>query len=160
MIFGFTRPRTPRFVMEESYRVLCAPTACPIVTVAPSLVSMGVAGVFYQLTFSASGGSSPYKFSVVSGAVPPGLVLEEGVLSGTPTLTGSYVFTVQVSDGNGCLGTREYTLRISTFWGNGDCAETDNDDWGSTADNVNCPGEDWGSPGDDVIETAEDYGSV
>ncbi len=36
-----------------------------------------------------------------------------GVLSGTPTTGGSYVFTVTVTDGNSCAGLRTYTLVIT-----------------------------------------------
>ncbi len=50
---------------------------------------------------SATGGTTPYTWSVSSGSLPPGLALnaQHGVISGTPTTLGNYPFTVQVNDG-------------------------------------------------------------
>jgi len=48
----------------------------------------------------ASGGSPPFTWKVTAGAVPPGLAFgNDGSLSGTPTSTGSYTFTVAATDG-------------------------------------------------------------
>lgn len=48
----------------------------------------------------ASGGVQPYTFTVISGALPPGVTLNSatGEIAGTPTSEGSYSFTIQVSD--------------------------------------------------------------
>jgi hypothetical protein len=35
-----------------------------------------------------------------------------GVLSGTPTSSGSFTFTIQATDHNGCSGTRQYHLTV------------------------------------------------
>jgi hypothetical protein len=53
----------------------------------------------YAFTFTASGGTHPYAWSVSAGSLPRGLTLSQaGVLSGTPTATGSFSFTVTVED--------------------------------------------------------------
>ncbi len=54
----------------------------------------------YSATLTASGGMLPYIWSISSGSLPPGLGLDSssGVISGVPTSTGSYAFTVEVSD--------------------------------------------------------------
>jgi putative Ig domain-containing protein/ASPM-SPD-2-Hydin domain-containing protein len=54
----------------------------------------------YSVTLTASGGMAPYVWSISSGSLPPGLTLDSstGVISGIPTSTGSYAFTVEVSD--------------------------------------------------------------
>src|SRR2546427_2513203 len=54
----------------------------------------------YSATLTASGGMAPYVWSISSGSLPPGLSLDSssGVISGVPTSTGSYAFTVEVSD--------------------------------------------------------------
>ncbi|HEX9110253.1 MAG TPA: putative Ig domain-containing protein [Terriglobales bacterium] len=53
----------------------------------------------YAFTFTASGGTQPYAWSVSAGSLPKGFALSQaGVLSGTPTATGSFSFTVTVED--------------------------------------------------------------
>ncbi len=55
----------------------------------------------YSHTLTASGGTAPYTFSVMAGAVPPGLALSPaGVLSGTPTVAGPFNFSVTARDSN------------------------------------------------------------
>ena len=60
----------------------------------------GSVNVHYSDTLTASGGNPPYKWSIVAGSLPPGLRLfhRTGSLSGTPTATGTFAFTVQVHD--------------------------------------------------------------
>jgi hypothetical protein len=54
---------------------------------------------YVGVQFAASGGTSPYTFTLASGAVlPPGLVLTNGDLTGTPTTQGAYTFGVTVTD--------------------------------------------------------------
>src|ERR1019366_8750947 len=54
----------------------------------------------YSGTLGASGGVPPYTWSLTSGSsLPPGLNLDaSGLISGTPTVTGTYPFGVQVAD--------------------------------------------------------------
>ena len=59
----------------------------------------GVTNAVYSMTLTAAGGSLPYTWSKTSGSLPPGLELSGGVISGTPTTTGTFNFVVQVSDG-------------------------------------------------------------
>jgi hypothetical protein len=58
-----------------------------------------VAGA-YSSTLRASGGSAPYIWSLLGGALPAGLTLNvSGTIAGAPTTAGVFRFTVQVSDG-------------------------------------------------------------
>jgi hypothetical protein len=54
----------------------------------------------YQVTVAATGGVAPYRWSVILGALPPGLALSasSGAVTGTPTASGQYSFTVQAQD--------------------------------------------------------------
>src|SRR5438445_7314092 len=67
-------------------------------------VPAGNVGLQYSLTFLATGGIGikPDIWQLVSGSLPPGLVLTsangQGFLSGTPSSPGTYTFTVQVTD--------------------------------------------------------------
>ncbi|MDE3198037.1 MAG: putative Ig domain-containing protein, partial [Acidobacteriota bacterium] len=57
---------------------------------------------FPPQTISATGGIPPYTFSVTDGTLPPGLNLDpSGMLSGTPTSSGNYTFTVTATDSSG-----------------------------------------------------------
>ncbi|MHC4713423.1 MAG: putative Ig domain-containing protein [Planctomycetota bacterium] len=60
----------------------------------------GYEGVSYSQTLAATGGVTPYDWSVISGSLPVGLSLNSstGEISGTPTTTGTSNFTVQVID--------------------------------------------------------------
>jgi hypothetical protein len=58
-------------------------------------------GAFSQ-TFIATGGTAPYTWSIPSGLIPKGLVLNQatGILSGVPTLPGTYNLPVKVDTAN------------------------------------------------------------
>ena len=74
------------------------PPSSPLSTTTSSL-PQGVVNVPYTATVSASGGLTPYAWNVASGNLPSGLSLSRsGVLSGTPTASGSFSFSVAVSD--------------------------------------------------------------
>ncbi|MGQ3276974.1 MAG: putative Ig domain-containing protein, partial [Shinella sp.] len=53
-----------------------------------------------SVTASASGTATPISYAVTSGALPSGLTLDPatGAIAGTPTLAGSYSFTITVTD--------------------------------------------------------------
>jgi len=66
-------------------------------------------------------GTSPirYVWTLVSGSLPPGLELDEctGIISGTPTATGNYSFTVRATDAIGSFQQKTLTMcviRITT----------------------------------------------
>ena len=85
-------------------------------TVNPSSLPPGTQGVVYSQTVIASGGTAPYSYSVSSGALPSGLALNaaSGVITGTPTTTGQFLFTVEAIDTNGNFGSRSYAVNIGT----------------------------------------------
>lgn len=86
-----------------------APTMVPPLAVTTTALASGGVGVPYSATLSATGGTPPYTWSLVSGSLPPGLSLSSaGEISGTPSAAGSYSFTVQVTDSS------TPTLQIAT----------------------------------------------
>lgn len=68
----------------------------------------------YSASLSASGGTSPYKWSIASGSLPAGLALGSGGgISGTPTTAGQESFTVEVTDSSSPAATAKATLAIN-----------------------------------------------
>ena len=87
---------------------------CPLITLAPSTMPNGAVGVAYSQTLTARGGAAPYSIGVTLGALPPGLTLTAGVLSGTPTTLGTYKFSIRATDINGCDTELAFTMSITT----------------------------------------------
>jgi hypothetical protein len=76
---------------------------CPPITLSPATLPAGVTGVPYSQQITASGGTGPYTFLVISGTLPAGLTLSSsGLLSGTPTIESSATITIEAIDANGC----------------------------------------------------------
>lgn len=75
----------------------------------------GTEDVAYSFTFTASGGTQPYSWSVIDGSLPSGLSLNSstGEISGTPTSSGSFDFTVEVEDSLGATAEREFAVAIA-----------------------------------------------
>ncbi|HJW03531.1 MAG TPA: Ig-like domain-containing protein, partial [Azospira sp.] len=76
----------------------------PTITVTPTTLPVpATVGTAYSQAFTASGGMSPYTYAVASGSLPAGLTLNSstGVLSGTPTAAGSFIFSISATDSNG-----------------------------------------------------------
>jgi len=90
-----------------------APAAPAIATGSP--LPNGAVGVTYSRTLAATEGAPPYRWSVSSGTLPPGLSLNAsaGVCAGTPTAPGTYSFTVQVTDSLGAAASKPFTLAIA-----------------------------------------------
>jgi thermitase len=103
-----------------------APTA--IVPGAPSIttsaVPNGAQNVGYSVTLTATGGTTPYTWSIVTGSLPVGLTLGAGtgVISGNPTGTGTSNFTVQVTDANSQIATKALSIAINPSGGGGGIA--------------------------------------
>jgi hypothetical protein len=88
---------------------------CAAITL-PALPANGTVGVNYSGNLAATTPSGSYTFSVESGALPPGLAINNlfGQLRGKPAAAGSYTFTLKAARSNGCTGTRAYTIVISS----------------------------------------------
>jgi Ice-binding-like/Putative Ig domain/IPTL-CTERM motif len=91
-----------------------ASLCCDPINLDPPTLPDGTTGTAYNQTITASGGLASYIFTVIAGSLPPGFnpLTTGGVLSGTPTMAGTFSFTVMATDSRGCSGTREYTIKI------------------------------------------------
>jgi len=75
------------------------PALAPPLAVATTSLPGGTAGTAYSATLNATGGTTPYTWSLASGTLPAGMSLQgSGLLSGTTNQTGQFSFTVQVTD--------------------------------------------------------------
>ena len=76
-----------------------APGALPLTLTATPSSTMEV-GQAYSQTNVASGGTTPYTYSVSAGTVPNGTTLNTstGTVSGTPTTAGAFSYTIEVTD--------------------------------------------------------------
>ena len=95
----------------------------PQLTLSPGLLPSGAAATVYAgaqfvLTDNAPDADGDYvpptpAFAVTVGALPDGLTLSAtGALSGTPTASGSFPFTVEAEDANGFTTSREYSITV------------------------------------------------
>ena len=68
----------------------------------------------YTAQLTAAGGTGPYSWSLTSGSLPVGLTLDStGQIAGTPVLSGTYTFSVEVSDSSTPVQTAIGTLSIT-----------------------------------------------
>ena len=89
--------------------------SCPVLALLPGSLPNGTQESDYAQTITATGGTSPYGFSISAGSLPAGLLLApSGALGGTPTVSGSFNFTVTATDAHGCTGSQAYSLGIDS----------------------------------------------
>ncbi len=90
----------------------------PTVSLTPTTLSVGTAGVAYRESFSASGGAAPYRFKVIQGELPSGLTVSpDGVISGTTDQAGSFSFIVEAASFAQVRGTHAFNLQIDPLAG-------------------------------------------
>ncbi|MEA2235713.1 MAG: hypothetical protein QOC81_437 [Thermoanaerobaculia bacterium] len=110
--FGRLLALTGTVTLDSNKVTLCS--TCNEITLSPLVPSDGMLGTHFGQTLTADGGTAPYTFKVISGALPPGIdpLTSNGVLSGAPKESGKFQFTVAATDSQGCSGEREYTIFI------------------------------------------------
>lgn len=117
--FSFTITATDRVVTGAGapFRVARTYTlavAAPVITVTPTTLPGATAGTAYNVTLVGAGAIGPYTFTLVDGRLPAGITLSSaGVLSGTPTASGSFPLSLRVRDANGETGTVSLTLTVA-----------------------------------------------
>jgi hypothetical protein len=92
------------------------PPLPPLVITNVSL-SSGTVGVAYSAQLGATGGQSPYTWSLATGSAnpPPGLTLySSGLISGTPTTNKVSTFKVQVTDANFVTTNKVLSITINS----------------------------------------------
>ncbi|MBP5114738.1 autotransporter domain-containing protein [Pseudomonas protegens] len=89
--------------------------SAPSLVLTPASLGAGTAGSPYSATLSATGGTVPYSYSITSGSLPAGLSLNtaSGLISGTPTTSGSSNLVITATDANGATGSQAYSITIA-----------------------------------------------
>ena len=111
--FGFTVTATD----AESHT---ASKAFTITVVAPPLSAAsvpaldGLKGSSFSYQLAATGGTPPYTWSIAAGALPSGLSLSltGGLVSGVPTVAGSFTFVVTVRDQGSASATTSVQIKL------------------------------------------------
>ncbi|MEO8025568.1 MAG: hypothetical protein ABI823_03815 [Bryobacteraceae bacterium] len=101
---GFTGEAT--VTVTDGISTVSMPYLIPVYPATASQVRFAIASPLptgtvstgYTQPLSATGGTSPYLFSLHSGALPPGLAVSGAALAGTPSAAGTYTFTLRISD--------------------------------------------------------------
>src|SRR5260370_116506 len=84
------------------------------INIQPTSLPDGQVAVAYSQTLQATGGKSPYQWSLASGALPAGLALSSGgQISGTPTASGTANFTIKATDSNAASGTQALSINVT-----------------------------------------------
>jgi hypothetical protein len=95
---------------SQAYAIQINPTPAILTT---SLPSWDV-GKAYRQSIAWSGGTGPYLFRV-KGSLPAGLTLggRTGIISGTPSTSGNYAFTIILTDASGATASQAYAVTMS-----------------------------------------------
>ena len=121
LLCGFTCVSTAKNNTQPSPTPSPSPTPPPSPTQASTPASItgiplpvGEVGVSYTASLGASGGATPYTWSIDSGALPNGLSLtSDGSVSGVPTTPGTFALTVKATDATNQYTTQGTTIKIA-----------------------------------------------
>jgi len=76
-----------------------------------------IVGSVYSFSYTATGGTPPYSWSLVSGTMPDGLVIAPPAISGTSTTVQVREFSVRVSDSIGLQSTKPDSIAVRAVGG-------------------------------------------
>lgn len=111
--FTVTATDTDGCVGIQAYAFDIAPAGCPLIALGPTELEVGVVGIVYSQTVTASPPGT-YTYTVSIGSLPSGLSLNPltGEITGVPTASALFGFTITATDENGCFGSRAYVFPI------------------------------------------------
>jgi putative Ig domain-containing protein len=102
---------SPAKAATKQFTVTIVPAGA--LTISTTSLPLASVGFPYQTTLIATGGTLPYTWSITSGLLPAGLNLSaSGVVSGTATQSGPFIFTVQVKDASSQTATNPESLTV------------------------------------------------
>jgi hypothetical protein len=104
----------PAKTATANLSIAVAAVVTPPVTISTTSLPGGTVSSAYSATLAAAGGTTPYSWSLSAGSLPAGVTLSgSGVISGTPTASGTASFTVRVADSSAPAKTATANLSIA-----------------------------------------------
>ena len=82
--------------------------------ITPPTIPTALANSPYSLSLSVAGGTPPYNWSLSAGGLLSGFTIDPstGAITGTPTVPGTYPFTITVIDANFGMATQTFQLTV------------------------------------------------
>ena len=101
-------------VISSAFLLFASPVQAALFITTSPLLPTGQVGSSYYAALTATGDDPPFTWSITSGSPPPGLGLSSsGVISGTPTLAGSYSFTATVTDSTSATASQPFIINVN-----------------------------------------------
>jgi hypothetical protein len=101
---------------QMAYKVVIQAATSGTIAITTTSLPNGTVGTAYSAVVKASGGCTPYKWAIASGALPAGVTAKASStttsldLAGTPTTAATYSFAVKV---NGCgVGVSQVSYKV------------------------------------------------
>ena len=112
---GYDKLNTSYSLLKATYDELYPGSLTPL-SITTSSLPNGTVGVAYSQTLVATGGTTPYTWTITSGTLPAGLSLSSsGVISGTPITSGGPTsVTFQVTDSTSAITTEALSITINS----------------------------------------------
>lgn len=143
--------------INRDFTIAISPATQPLTVVSNALAG-GALNNSYSQTLAATGGTAPYTWSVVGGALPAGLTLaSNGTISGTPTDLGTVNFTVQVRDAALATATRLLSITVGGF---SDSFSTTLANWTAVDEGNQSGPSDWVIVNGEVIQRSNIWGGT
>jgi hypothetical protein len=102
---------------SKNLSIAIASAAANPVQITTTSLPNGPVNSSYSFMMVASGGTTPYRWSITSGSLPAGLTMSaSGQISGTPSAAGTFSFTIQVADSSSPTetATQAYSITFAT----------------------------------------------
>src|SRR5580698_2443774 len=103
---------------SASATVTVNPAVQQALQITTGTLSQGQQGSPYSEAFSATGGTTPYSWSISAGTIPPGTALStNGSFGGMPTSIGTFNFTVMVTDATSKTASGNFSVTVAASTG-------------------------------------------